>query len=222
MIQNKKKIIILLGAPGSGKGTQASMTADLFKIPIVSTGALLREVSEDYDHPLYNEVSNSLFSGNLLPAATLRTLLESKIDDIIRTQDGMILDGYPRSTEQANDLSKMLEKHSLVVTDIILIKVPEEALLERILGRFMCGDCHEVYHDRLKKTRKYSMCDRCNGSNFVRRRDDKEEVLKNRLLVYNQETKVLVDYYAKTGSIKEIDGVGSVMDINNSIIEALR
>ena len=209
------KKLILLGAPGAGKGTQAERISDLLGIPIISTGNILKKAIRE-GTPLGLEAASFINSGALVPDATIIGIVKERLshDDCA---NGYILDGVPRTIVQAEALEKMGEE----VTDVISLEVPDELIEERMTGRVICSKCGSSYHKVTLKPAKEGVCDRC-GSELVTRKDDTPEVVKARLETYHLTTEPLKDYYAKKGLLVEIEGVGDVSEITERIMNVLK
>jgi adenylate kinase len=209
------KKLILLGAPGAGKGTQAERISDLLGIPIISTGNILKKAIRE-GTPLGLEAASFINSGALVPDATIIGIVKERLshDDCA---NGYILDGVPRTIVQAEALEKM----GVEVTDVISLEVPDERIEERMTGRVICSKCGSSYHKVTLKPAKEGVCDRC-GSELVTRKDDTPEVVKARLETYHQTTEPLKDYYAKKGLLVEIEGVGDVSEITERIMNVLK
>ena len=209
------KKLILLGAPGAGKGTQAERISDLLGIPIISTGNILKKAIRE-GTPLGLEAASFINSGALVPDATIIGIVKERLshDDCA---NGYILDGVPRTIVQAEALEKM----GVEVTDVISLEVPDELIEERMTGRVICSKCGSSYHKVTLKPAKEGVCDRC-GSELVTRKDDTPEVVNARLETYHQTTEPLKDYYAKKGLLVEIEGVGDVSEITERIMNVLK
>jgi len=206
--------IILLGAPGAGKGTQADMISKKHNIPKLSTGEMLRqEVTTGSDLGL--KIKDIMNSGQFVSDDIMIELIKHRIkqDDC---KNGFILDGFPRTTDQSKALRKML----LQLSDDTLVfnfKVDNDELIKRISGRFTCKDCGASYHKDYIPTKVAGVCDSCGSKNFVYREDDKPEAVKVRIGVYNEKTAPLIDFYREIGELKEINGMGSIEEINAEV-----
>ena len=211
-------IVILLGAPGAGKGTQGSLISKQFAIPQISTGDILRsEVKKSTE--LGRQAKNFMDKGELVPDDIIIEMMENRI----RTSDcsnGFILDGFPRTVEQADALRKMLDKNSLDLNCALLIDVPEDVIIERLTGRRVCPNCGEVYHLQYNPPKKDDVCDKC-GAKLIQRDDDRKETVKNRLDVYNRSTAPLINYYERLGKLIKINGMGSIDKIFDDVKLAL-
>jgi adenylate kinase len=202
--------LVLLGAPGAGKGTQAKKLIEKFKIPQISTGDILRQnVAEGT--PLGKEAKSFMDRGELVPDRVVLGLVEDRLkkDDC---KNGYILDGFPRNTAQADALDKMLNSLGIPLTAALSVDVPKDDLMKRLTGRRTCKSCQQMYNVYSSPSKKNGVCDKCGGELF-QRDDDKEETIKKRLDVYDAQTAPLMDYYKKNGILKSVMGVGNIDDI---------
>jgi adenylate kinase len=211
--------IILLGAPGAGKGTQAVMLAERLKLTPVASGDLFRQALQK-ETELGKKARSFMEKGQLVPdEITIRMVLEKLAES--DTAKGAILDGFPRNIKQAGALDKALAKQGKDVAKVIYIKVPEGELLKRLSGRWLCRNCQTPYHEVDNPPKVKGKCDRCGGE-LYQRVDDNPATVKKRLEVYFAETAPLIDYYKKTGKLLEINGEGSATEVNRRIVAALR
>lgn len=211
--------IILLGAPGAGKGTQAVMLAERLKLAQVASGDLFRQALQK-ETELGKKAKSFMEKGQLVPdEITIRMVLERLADP--DTAKGAILDGFPRNIKQAGALDKALAKQGKGIDKAIYIKVPEGELLKRLSGRWICRNCQAPYHEVDSPPRTKGRCDRCGGE-LYQRADDNAVTVKKRLEVYFAETAPLIDYYKKAGKLLEINGEGSAAEVNRRIAAALR
>ncbi len=213
--------IILMGPPGAGKGTQAEFIKKAFPIPHISTGDMFREaVSTGTAMGL--EAKKYMDAGKLVPDEVTIGVVEERLskDDC---KDGFLLDGFPRTIPQAEALDRVLAGMGKKVEVALNIAVPDEILLARMSGRVSCAGCKAVYNTKFNPPQAAGICDKCGGE-LVQRSDDKEETVKNRLNVYNEQTQPLIDYYAKQGSLKTVDGnrdTQAVFEDVKSVLENL-
>jgi adenylate kinase len=211
--------IVLLGAPGAGKGTQAVMLADKMKLVQVASGDLFRKALQGQTE-LGKKAKVYMDKGQLVPnEITIQMVLERLAAPDVK--EGAILDGFPRNTEQAKALDKALKAKSMAIDKAVNIKVTEEEVLKRLSGRWVCRNCQTPYHQTDNPPKVKGVCDRCSGE-LYQRDDDKPETIKNRLLVYLKETAPLVDYYKKAGKLVEVVSEGGPANVNKKIISALR
>jgi len=212
--------LVLLGPPGAGKGTQAKLISDKYDIPQLSTGDMLREVRNS-GSGIGNRLIEILDAGKLVSDSIVVGIISTRIDQP-DCRNGFILDGFPRTLEQADALSGMFEKKGLDLTAVIELQVDDDALVERISGRFTCSNCGEGYHDKFKMPVKPNQCDKCGKNDFARRADDNEETLRTRLRAYYKETAPLVGYYYAKGNLRGVDGMGSIDKISAQIDQILK
>ena len=211
--------IILLGAPGAGKGTQAANLARERGLVHIASGDLFRQALEQGTE-LGIKAKSYMERGVLVPnQITIGMVLErlSALD----FRRGTILDGFPRNLEQAEALDKALAQQGKAIDKVIYIKVSEEELLKRLSGRWICRQCQAPYHATDSPPKVWGKCDKCGGE-LYQRPDDTEERVKKRLEVYFAETAPLVDYYVQAGKLLEIDGEGGVAKVGRRIITALQ
>jgi adenylate kinase len=210
--------LVLLGAPGAGKGTQAKNLIEKYGIPQVSTGDILRQSVAD-GTPLGKEAKSYMDKGELVPDSVVLGLVEERLqaDD---ARKGYILDGFPRNTAQAEALDAMLEKLSMPITAAVSVDVPFEDLMKRLTGRRTCKSCGQMYNVYFSPPAKEGVCDKCGGE-LYQRDDDQEETIKKRLDVYQSQTAPLIDYYGKKGLLKSIEGTGSIDEIFGKLVTTL-
>jgi len=210
--------VVLLGAPGAGKGTQAKMLIDRFKIPQISTGDILRKAVAD-GTPLGKEAKVIMDQGGLVSDKIVLGLVEDRIKQP-DCKNGFILDGFPRNTVQAEALDKILSGMNMPLTVALNIDVDLNDLLKRLTGRRTCKSCQQMYNIYFSPSKKEGACDKCGGALF-QRDDDKEETIKKRLDVYQQQTAPLIDYYSMKKIMKTVAGVGSIEDIFKKAVAAI-
>lgn len=209
--------IILLGAPGAGKGTQAKMLQEKMGIPQLSTGDMLRAAVQNKTE-IGLKAKAVMDAGNLVSDAIVNAIVKERIQEA-DCKKGYILDGYPRTLDQADALSEMLGDEKLDA--VIEITVDDEAVVERIAGRYTCGSCGEGYHDSFKQPAKADACDKCGSNEFKRRPDDNAKTVKDRLFVYYKETAPLLGYYHAFRQLKSIDGMGEIDAVKAKIADIL-
>jgi adenylate kinase len=210
--------LVLLGAPGAGKGTQAKKLIDKYGIPQISTGDILRKAVAD-GTPLGKEAKSYMDSGGLVPDSVVIGLVKERLaqDDC---KKGYILDGFPRTTPQAEALDIVLNDMGSPLDTALSVDVDPEILMKRLTGRRTCKSCQQMYNIHFTPSQKEGACDKCGGDLF-QRDDDKEETIKNRLDVYGKSTAPLIDYYGKKNILKSVEGMGSVDDIFNKVCSVL-
>ncbi len=210
--------IIMLGAPGAGKGTQAKMIAEQYAIPHISTGDIFRaNIKNGTD--LGMEAKKYMDQGLLVPdELTVRILLDRVAKDDCR--DGYVLDGFPRTIPQAQVLDKALEEIEDKIDFAIDVDVPDENIIKRMGGRRSCSKCGAIYHLEYIPPETEGICDGCQGE-LVLRDDDKPETVKNRLDVYHKQTQPLIDFYEKKGILKTVDGTQNMKDVFAAIVAIL-
>ena len=208
---NKSKdtitIVVLLGPPGSGKGTQAKKVANTLKLPHVDTGNLIREAIKN-ETPLGIKAKDIVESGRLLPDQLVNSLIKEKLYSLKEDSfQGFILDGFPRTIGQAEALEKIIEELNLGPLKIFNVQAPEDLLIKRLSSRRLCSnkDCGEIYNLVSKKPEKENICDKC-GSPLYQRKDDLEEACRQRLVEYKNKTAPLEKYYKDKKMLIDIDG----------------
>lgn len=211
----KVKNIILLGAPGAGKGTQAKMLQKKFEIPQISTGDMLR-AARKAGTALGLKADAYMKEGKLVPDTIVIDLMKERLNQP-DTRNGFILDGFPRSVSQAEILNKILQQTHVTMGAVISFEVPEEELVERLTGRRNCSECGAGYHIRFAPTKKEGVCDRCQGS-LIQREDDQEVTIRHRLNVYQNETLPLKGHYQREGLLVELVGTGTEQEIFNRLV----
>ena len=212
--------LVLLGAPGAGKGTQAKRIEQEFDVVQLSTGDMLRAEARS-GSPLGQEADAIMKAGQLVPDGMIISLIDKRLDrDDCR--DGFILDGFPRTLPQASALDEMLQKKGLRLDTVLSIEVDDEAMVERISGRFTCANCGEGYHDSFKQPKVAGVCDTCGARQFVRRADDNAETVRARLKAYHAQTEPIIAYYQKRGLVRRIDGMCSIDEVTALVKDALK
>ena len=210
--------IIMLGAPGAGKGTQAKKIADKYQIPHISTGDIFRaNIKEGTE--LGKKAKSYMDQGQLVPDELTLELIMDRFQNP-DCKNGYVLDGFPRTIPQAEALTEALAKKGETIDYAINVEVPDENIINRMGGRRACLACGSTYHIVYAPTRVEGICDRC-GEKLVLRDDDKPETVKNRLNVYHNQTQPLIEYYTRQGKLAEVDGTQSMEDVFNAIVNIL-
>ncbi|HEY8264117.1 MAG TPA: adenylate kinase [Methyloceanibacter sp.] len=211
--------LVLLGPPGAGKGTQAKMLEERHGLVKLSTGDMLR-AAVAAGTELGRQAGDIMERGELVPDCLVIRLIAERVD-----QDGdvpgFILDGFPRTLAQAEALDRLMAERGKKVDVAVEMQVDDEALIERITGRFACATCGEGYHDPFKMPKVEGVCDRCGGTEFVRRKDDTEEVVRARLKAYHAQTKPLIHYYESQEKLRTVDGMADIKNVQAAIVQAL-
>ena len=199
--------IILLGAPGSGKGTQAKKMTTSFGIPQISTGDMLREAVKNGTE-MGRKAKVYMDQGGLVPDEVVIGIVR----DRLREKDcdkGFILDGFPRTIPQAQALDRAIKELGKEITSVLSLEVDEEEIMERLSGRRTCAGCGAMYHVRFNPPKAEGRCDKCAGT-LLQRDDDKEETIRTRLVNYKKSTEPLIDYYRKTGKVHAVKASGEI------------
>jgi adenylate kinase len=207
--------VILLGPPGSGKGTQAKRIEQTYGIIQLSTGDMLRATT-DSDTEFGRRVKAIMDSGQLVPDDIIVEMIDRRIVQP-DCGNGFILDGFPRNVPQAQALDAMLAEHDLKLDHVILLDVDEAALIARLSGRFSCNQCGASYHERYHRPRGEGVCDVCGSTEFVCRADDRPEAVRARFDVYRRQTAPLLPYYRDRGILRRVDGMADVDTVTREI-----
>ncbi len=210
--------LILLGAPGVGKGTQGDLLAAKFQRPKISTGDILREAVRNMT-PMGIQAKACMDQGKLVPDAVVIGIVKDKLGEPVCAK-GFLLDGFPRTVPQAEELGTILQAKELTLDRVVNITVPRENIVRRLTGRRSCPKCQAVFHVEFSPPKREGICDRCGGE-LVQRSDDTRETVENRLSVYEQQTAPLIAYYQQRGLLSDVDGAGSVDQVQQRIVELL-
>ena len=210
--------LILMGAPGAGKGTQAAELVKKFGIPQISTGDMFRAAVKEGTE-LGKKAAECMKSGALVPDEVTIGIVKERLSKEDCAQ-GFILDGFPRTVEQADALQKILSELGKSLTQVLNIHVPAEDLVERAVGRRICKNCGSTYHVKFNPSKVENICDNCGGE-LYQRADDNAETMKNRLSVYEKSTRPLIEYYKKAGKYTEIDGRQPIDKVTEDLVKVL-
>ena len=212
--------LILLGPPGAGKGTQAQRLVERFDIVQISTGDMLRAAVKA-GTALGTQAKAIMEAGELVPDQLMVALIAERIEQP-DCANGFILDGFPRTVAQADALDAMLAERGLTLDRVVAIEVDEEALIQRIVGRFSCAECGAGYHDHFNRPSTEGVCDQCGAKNFTRRADDNRETMTARLAAYREQTAPIIPHYESGGRFARVDGSGGIDAITAAIVAALQ
>ncbi|KAF1304399.1 adenylate kinase [Enterococcus saccharolyticus] len=196
--------LILMGLPGAGKGTQAERIIAEYNIPHISTGDMFRAAMAN-ETALGLKAKSYMDNGDLVPDEVTNGIVKERLAES-DTDKGFLLDGFPRTLDQAQALDAMMKDLGKEIDAVIEINVPEEILVDRLAGRYMCRDCGATYHKVFNPTKVEGTCDRCGGHDFYQREDDKPETVKNRLAVNVKSSEPILAYYKEKGLLQSIDG----------------
>lgn len=210
--------IILLGPPGAGKGTQASRLVESRGMVQLSTGDMLRAAVKA-GTPVGLQAKAVMESGGLVSDEIVSGIIGEALD-ALAPETGVIFDGYPRTQAQAHSLDELLAARGRELHQVIELEVDEDALVERITGRFTCAACGEGYHDTFKQPKVEGVCDKCGGTEFKRRADDNEETVRTRMAEYRAKTAPILPIYEKRGIVARVDGMAD-MDVVTAAIGAI-
>ena len=207
--------LILMGLPGAGKGTQAERIIDVYGIPHISTGDMFRDAMKN-ETELGLLAKSFIDKGELVPDEVTNGIVKDRLsqDD---TEKGFLLDGFPRTLAQAEELDKILEGLGKKVDNVLNIHVEAEVLIDRLAGRFICKDCGATYHKLFNPPKVEGTCDRCGGHNFYQREDDKPETVKNRLEVNIKNSEPILAYYENQGVMHTLNGNRDIQEVFNDI-----
>ncbi len=207
--------IILLGPPGAGKGTQASRLQDERGMVQLSTGDMLRAAVKD-GTPIGLKAKAVMEAGELVSDEIVSGIIGEALDKL-SADTGVIFDGYPRTAAQAESLDGILASRGRKLDHVIELAVDEDALVERITGRFTCAKCGEGYHDKFKQPKVAGTCDQCGSTEFKRRPDDNEETVRTRMAEYRAKTAPILPIYEARGLLQKVDGMAEIASVNSAI-----
>lgn len=211
--------LVLLGPPGAGKGTQAERLEEKLHLPHVASGDLFRENLRD-ETELGLLAKGYMDRGNLVPDDVTIAMVRERLQRPDCAQ-GAILDGFPRTKAQAESLDSILAGMGQQLDRVLYLAVPDEELVRRLSGRWICGQCQTPYHTAFSPPANVGVCDECGGV-LYQREDDRPETVRARLKVYHQQTAPLIDYYRQAGALMEVDGTGEIEAVNAALLEAIR
>ena len=211
--------LILMGPPGAGKGTQAAELVKKYGIPQISTGDMFRAAVKEGTE-LGKKAAECMKTGALVPDEVTVGIVKERLSKS-DCANGFILDGFPRTVDQADALEKILSDLNLKLDRVLNIHVPAEDLIERAVGRRICKSCGATYHVKFNPSKVENVCDNCSGE-LYQRADDNAETMKNRLSVYEESTRPLIEYYKKAGKYTEIDGRQAIAKVTADLEAALR
>jgi len=207
--------LLLLGPPGSGKGTQAKRLEEKYGLIQLSTGEMLRAAAKAGSET-GKKAEAIMKTGKLVPDEVVIAIIAERIDQP-DCKRGFVLDGFPRTTAQAEALDRMLAQKHLTLDHVIELKVDEAVIARRIVGRYSCANCGAGYHDEFQKPKTPGVCDVCGGTNFTRRADDSAETVASRLAAYRASTAPILPYYARKSVLKRVDGMAPIDQVTKEI-----
>jgi len=212
--------VILFGPPGAGKGTQARNLEDSMGFIQLSTGDILREAVATGDEN-GKKLKCSMDAGQLISDKIIVDMISSRISEP-DCKGGFILDGFPRTEPQAEALTNMLKEKNLKIDHVLELKCEDDILVSRIIGRYKCVKCSAGYHNTFQAPKQEGVCDKCKGTKFMRRSDDNEETIRNRLKTYQKQTAPILAYYRKKGVLSSLDGMTAIDVVTDRLKEILK
>lgn len=210
----EKPCIIFLGAPGSGKGTRAPIVGKILGVPQIATGDLFRKNLKEMT-PIGKIAKSYIDKGELVPDSVTADMLKQRLQEP-DTQNGFLLDGFPRTIAQAEMLDEILKAQNRKINAVFYIDISDEEIVERLSGRLTCSKCQTPYHKTANPPKVEGVCDKCGGE-LVTRPDDNTETIRNRLKVYHESTFPLVGFYQKRGLISKLDGETKIEDLQSEL-----
>jgi adenylate kinase len=213
------KNIILFGAPGSGKGTQAAKIISKYGLTDVTPGNLLRHIVAEKSHRFYEQIKTSMQNGTLVDISIIESVVSEKFLNSMRLPNfnGFLFDGFPRSLEQSEFLDDLLKRANTQISVAILLEVDVNILIERIIYRFTCSSCGAVYNKKSKPTQKDGICDVCGLSHFNYRNDDNEETIKNRVRVFKESCHDVIELYKSRNLLKTVQATKPIDEVESDI-----
>lgn len=211
--------IVLFGAPGSGKGTQAEQICNQFNLKHIATGDLFRENLKNQTE-LGKLAKTYMDKGELVPDDVTAAMLRERLAQP-DTEGGIVLDGFPRTLPQAEALTEIIDSTERRIGGVLYIKVSDEELVNRLSGRWICRNCQTPFHTKFKPPAKEGVCDACGGE-LYQRDDDKPETVRARLKTFHKQTAPLIDYYTDAGLLTEVDGEGEVPEVTKRVVAAVQ
>jgi adenylate kinase len=213
--------IILLGPPGAGKGTQARLLCERLGMIQLSTGDMLR-AAVSAGTEIGKKAKAVMDAGQLVSDDIVIGVVSERLDQPdVAGSNGVIFDGFPRTTAQAEALDRLLAEKGMTLDAAVLMEVDDDRLVDRVSGRYTCANCGEGYHDRYKQPEVPGVCDKCGSTEFKRRPDDNAETVRARLEAYHAETAPLIAYYERQGKLARVDGMAEIDEVNREIREAI-
>jgi adenylate kinase len=219
-VMTRPAVLILLGPPGAGKGTQARMLENSFGLVQLSTGDLLR-AAVAAGTEAGKTAKSVMESGGLVSDEIVIAILRDRLDEPDCAK-GVILDGFPRTAVQAEALDALLSETGQKINAAISLEVDDDAMVTRVAGRYTCAGCGEGYHDSFKQPQKAGVCDKCGGTEMKRRADDNAETVASRLAAYHEQTAPLIAYYGDKGVLQKIDAMGQIDEVAKNLAEIVK